>query len=183
MEKCDGRIKLTDSRCLILDKMAFSCSLTGQPSPQYICGNGEHLFISDIGICDETGAAYKVTVALAPFRMCKLGEFELQFYLSEISATGEIAAFESGTSTRTIITSANDRDAVLNEICISSVGLCAKTAAQTVFWSPSEQNLPDKAIKKFERIAAALRVEGYEVRTVNRYHGYTEWIASRRGGA
>lgn len=162
--------------------MAFILTLAGADADadaMYVTGQGQHIFIFDIGICDEDGDVFRVHLALSPFPMCHVGEFELQFYISRTSSSGEIVAYESGAGTRNIITSNDDRRAIIGEIASLAASLCVKASAETVFWSPADAFLPEKALAKYELIGAALRGAGYEVRTVNRYLGYQQWIAHR----
>lgn len=160
--------------------MPLVCCLSEAVEADVFQGDGEAIVTIPIGYDDETHCVYSAVIALSPIIGAPNGSYEQVFYLLEYDPDSSTShEYWDGESTRHFISKKDDRHSVLEAICTATDHLIQLVRPRIVSFMTHTQNLPDRALRKYETVASVYRRAGYDAREGEPYHGRRIWMAER----
>lgn len=158
--------------------MPFRLTVGNPPYPfERVEGPDIWAVICEIGDDPERGLAYFVSVELTPF-----GDqtFEYVFRVFERDREHGVntRSFSSGLQTEAIF-SRSDRSAILDVIALATIELLNWRRPHRVDRCTTDANLPQRALRKHNRISLAFRQCGYWVAEAGEFYGQKQWLAER----
>ena len=143
-------------------------------------GNGETIVRTAIGHDDETGCVYSILVGMAPYPGHDDDTFELIFNITEANIHGDDTyCWWDGLDTKHRLSDPEHRRLTLLALfaCVQrTIDVCRP---RIVHMCTHTDGLPDKALRKFHRIAAIFRDNGYMAKAADPYHGRYIWMMER----
>jgi hypothetical protein len=133
-----------------------------------------------IGFDDETEVTYSAVVAFSPIPGYGDGCYELTFALVESSGPDtDICWNYDGLATKGKIPAPADRKLVLAAVLIAVQALIDDVNPAVVEMVTHTPDLPQKALGKFNRIAALFGDRGYMAGKADEWHGRHIWMMKR----
>ena len=134
-----------------------------------------------IGHDDETDAVYTALVGLPIYHPYLPDGRDIHFSIIELCyEDGRELAYElkDGLETKPFLTD-DDRRFALDCICAAVRVLVDRHQPDPVVMMTITPDLPNKALRKYQRICDALRDVGYDGRRDSSFHGTQIWIMTR----
>lgn len=142
-------------------------------------GEGEFVITLPIGFDDESNAVLSVLVCLATVPGYGKQRYELVFHI--VIAEDDEEDFRSdGLETITVLTCKYDRAQVLSAILYATKRLIEEVTPLAVIMVTHELNLPEKALVKYEKIAAVFREAGYKAGRGDPMYGQQIWMMTKQ---
>lgn len=164
--------------------MSFELSsdlLDGEFAFQFTAVGSDFVIQMPIGFNSAEERVFSLFVALSPPAGAVVGEFELVFCLIDTDEkTGEeLGRIWDGLHARRILTEHTHRALVLSAILATVHFLIDQISPVRVHMITHSPDLPDKALRKFNRIATLFGQNGYRSGQCDRYHGQRLWIMEK----
>lgn len=143
-----------------------------------LAGTSEYVYRAAIGYDDETQHVYSALVIFTPHPAYGDGSCcELVFRVIESNHDGSyLGEFPDGLNTRRIIVEPAQRAGVLDLVCYMvecHIDAVLPPAVEMVTYA---ENLPEKALEKFQRIASIFSGKGYRAGPADPWHGRWIWM-------
>lgn len=139
-----------------------------------------HIARVQLGFLDNTNEVVSALVALIPAPGQPASFLELQFYIvlanPETRAVDEI---NDGRQTKRIFATQASRRKVLDVVCALACNLVSLVKPETVNYVSACNDLPPKALHKYDILCEALMGVGYRGGEVDRFRGNHMWILER----
>lgn len=133
-----------------------------------------------IGIDPEAMLTYTLSIDIAPMMAAIPAEFELSFYIVEYDEDLDYAdnIFDA-LRARRIVHQEEHREACLMLLRTMTRIFLSERRPESIFMQTIDQNLPRKALAKYEALLDVADNCGYSVEEQEPYHGRCSWIMRR----
>lgn len=135
---------------------------------------------SQVAYNAELDITYSTFCSLSPTVGAEVGTFELTFSIVEYEHyTDYEYVINDGLETKNKIADADQRAIFMSAILCSVEILLEKISPNVVNMITYNENLPDKALKKYTDILSVFYKNGYAGGATDPYHGRTCWLMQK----
>lgn len=160
--------------------MPLVCCLSDPVEADVFEGDGEAVVTIPIGYDDTTLCVFSLVVALATFPGASVGMYEQVFYIQEFDPdTDHFHEFWDGRDTQRVVSDRHHRGLVLDALRDATEHLIQLVNPRVVTFMTHGDDLPAKALAKYEMLADTYRHAGYSAVEGERFHGRRIWMAER----
>jgi hypothetical protein len=138
----------------------------------------ETVISSSLGYDTDTSFTFGVTVALTlrPGYHPTEGVREIVFYLYALNENAHVeSTWFNGADTKPFIPDKSDRAYILGTIQSLLEQAIVETEPNILFMCASEANLPEQALRKYQRLGDVMSQNGYKTGQSDLHNGYMQW--------
>ena len=156
----------------------FICTLADSAEVTELHGNGEFIYSMPVGYDDQTHNVFSALVIFSPLAGYGDGTgYELVFRLVETSiVTDQDVVYWDGLHTKRFLSNRDDRSAVLKAIGAVIASHVDRHRPYAVDMVTFVDDLPAKALEKYNWIASLFAYNGYNLGPADPYHGRWIWM-------